>query len=217
MSTIPSTDYSQGVGTAPRASTLSETAASEDRFLTLLVAQMENQDPLNPLDNAQVTSQLAQINTVKGIESTNAALADLGARFEAMQLMQSSSLVGKQVRAPSDAVTLASGAAGKHHIELSADTNKVEVRIVDASGKAVRTESLGGKDAGTFEYQWDGKTDDGTAARDGKYRIEIVAENADAVALVDTRVRSVDRTLGGWALALDNDTHVALGDLRRID
>lgn len=83
--------------TASTSATSKNDAGSQDRFLTLLVTQMKNQDPLNPLDNAQVTSQLAQINTVKGIDKTNTTLADLATRLDAMQLMQSSALVGKTV------------------------------------------------------------------------------------------------------------------------
>src|SRR5436190_24386636 len=72
-------------------------AGSADRFLKLLVTQMQNQDPLNPMDNAQVTSQMAQINTVNGIETLNTTVSGLNAQFVQMQALQGAALVGHDV------------------------------------------------------------------------------------------------------------------------
>src|SRR5439155_26218822 len=85
------------VTSAPAPSAASDAAVTSDRFLKLLVAQMKNQDPLNPMDNAQVTSQMAQINTVTGIDKLNATVQGLSSQFVQLQAMQGASLVGRDV------------------------------------------------------------------------------------------------------------------------
>src|SRR3954470_18478219 len=75
----------------------SDAKATSERFLKLLVAQMQNQDPLSPMDNAQVTSQMAQINTVSGIEKLNTTVQGLSSQFIQLQAVQGASLVGRDV------------------------------------------------------------------------------------------------------------------------
>src|SRR5882672_589140 len=84
-------------------------ANASDRFLKLLVAQMQNQDPLNPMDNAQVTSQMAQINTVTGIEKLNTAVDGLSSQFAQLQAMQGASLVGRDVIVPGNKLDITDG------------------------------------------------------------------------------------------------------------
>src|SRR5438045_7853032 len=85
-----------GNGGAP-ATTATDDPGSSDRFLKLLVTQLQNQDPLNPMDNAQVTSQMAQINTVTGIDKLNTTVQGLSSQFVQLQAMQGASLVGRDV------------------------------------------------------------------------------------------------------------------------
>src|SRR5262245_54146433 len=88
-------------------------AANADRFLTMLVAQLKNQDPLNPLDNAQVTTQMAQISTVEGVNRLNSTLEQLAGAFGAAQPLQATSMVGRQVLVQGGALALgAEGARG---------------------------------------------------------------------------------------------------------
>lgn len=74
--------------------TTNDAASMQDRFLKLLVAQINNQDPLNPMDNAQMTTQMAQINTVNGIQQVNETLQGMASQFASMQVLQAASLVG---------------------------------------------------------------------------------------------------------------------------
>lgn len=145
-----------------------------DRFLALLVTQLKNQDPLNPLDNAQVTSQLAQLSTVTGINKLNDTLSGLVASFGASQYLQAASLVGHDVLVPGDQITLAGGkAAGGFSLPAAAE--QVVVAIVDASGQRLRALDLGSLAAGAQRFEWDGKTGAGAATKDGKYTIGISA------------------------------------------
>ena len=94
---------------------LGATSAADlsNQFMTLLVTQLRNQDPMNPMDNAQVTSQLAQLSTVDGINKMNDSLTALAAQFQASQALQGASLIGHQVLAQGSVLNLgSSGAAG---------------------------------------------------------------------------------------------------------
>ena len=138
-------------------------AGSADRFLKLLVAQMENQDPMNPMDNAQITSQMAQINTVTGIQTLNSTVQGLNTQFVQMQALQGAALVGREVTVAGNKLEVQGGSAtGGFDLAGTADTVKVEV--LDTSGRVVDTQQLGALEAGRHDFDWSAPT--GTA--DGK-------------------------------------------------
>jgi flagellar basal-body rod modification protein FlgD len=149
-------------------------AEAQDRFLTLLVTQLKNQDPLSPLDNAQVTSQLAQLSTVEGIDKLNASVAGLQSSYQNSQVLQSANLIGHGVLAPGKALTLSSGAA-VFGVELTEPADDVTVTIKDGSGNAVHKVDLGPRDIGTSPLSWDGVGDSGAKLPDGNYRLEVSA------------------------------------------
>src|SRR5690348_4104524 len=146
----------------------------QDRFLKLLVTQMKNQDPLNPLDNAQVTSQLAQISTVNGIEKLNTTIQAMASSFAAGQSLQAAGMIGKDVLVPASALSLAGGNA-LFGVDLKQPADQVKVSIYDASGRQVRTMDLGAQAAGSLALAWDGKGSDGAQAADGDYRVSVSA------------------------------------------
>lgn len=145
-----------------------------DRFLTLLVSQMKNQDPLNPLDNAQVTSQLAQINTVQGIDQLNSTLELMMGRANAAESLSAANVVGRAVLVPGDSLQLAKGVAPAG-FNLKEDADQVIVKVFDASGTLVHETALGKQDAGVHTIVWDGKTDAGATAADGNYTFKVEA------------------------------------------
>jgi flagellar basal-body rod modification protein FlgD len=155
----------------------SSVAGGEDRFLKLLVAQMQNQDPLNPMDNAQVTSQMAQINTVKGIETLNTTLSALLGGFNAAQPLQAASLVGHAVLAPGSSLTLQNGEAQGGAV-LAQSVDSLTVTIKDANGRQISTVDLGPQEAGMVRFAWDGSTDSGAAAANGMYQFSLSAQAA---------------------------------------
>lgn len=150
------------------------TTDASDRFLSLLVAQLRNQDPLNPLDNAQMTSQLAQINTVEGVNKLNATLQTLAASVSANQYLQAASLVGHDVVVAGKSLQLAGGhAQGGAMLQQAVDDLKVN--ITDASGQVVRQLDLGAQPAGIVTFNWDGRNASGTVLPDGAYSMSISA------------------------------------------
>jgi len=155
----------------------SPVAGSQDYFLKLLVAQMNNQDPLNPLDSAQMTSQLAQLNTVQGINNLATKLDSLLGDVNTSQSLQASSLVGHAVLAPGNTLALADGQA-VGGVELAGPVDHLTVTIKDANGAVIHTADLGKQDGGIVNFVWDGSTDAGTAATAGSYSFAVDAKLA---------------------------------------
>lgn len=201
------------------ASQASSAAQAQDRFMTLLVTQMKNQDPLNPLDNAQVTSQLAQLSTVTGIDKLNTTLEALQDSYRASQSLQAAGMIGHGVLVPGSAVALSGGRAALG-IELAEPADQVTVTIRDAVGNPVRSMELGGQDAGTVPLAWDGRTDAGAAAADGPYNFEVAAkrsgERVPATGLAFGEVISVSTSAQGVRLNIQGIGAASLADVRQI-
>lgn len=197
----------------------SETQEAADRFLTLLVTQLRNQDPLNPLDNAQVTTQLAQISTVSGINKLNDTVAALAASFAANQYLQAVGLVGHEVVVAGSQLALVDQTA-KFGVALAGPADKLTVTIKDAAGNVVRTLDLGAQQSGLQTFTWDGKNDAGGKAAPGQYTIEVkaTAKGADVAAdpLMIAKVTGVARTDTGAVLMLAGLGNVALTDVITI-
>ena len=188
----------------PATQSRSQIESAQDRFLKLLVTQLNNQDPLNPMDNAQVTTQMAQISTVTGIEKLNGTVGDMMSSFMAAQSIQAGSLIGHGVLGEGNSLVLeANGAIGGAELDQGAD--RVTVSITGPSGELVRTLELGAQRAGTITFSWDGATDAGTTAPQGVYQFEVKAlqqgKAVDAQTLGFGRVQSV--ALGAVGLQLE--------------
>jgi flagellar basal-body rod modification protein FlgD len=201
--------------TATSANTTQDAAATADRFLKLLVAQMKNQDPLNPMDNAQVTTQMAQINTVSGIEKLNSTVSGLNAQFDQLQSLQSAALVGRNVVVPGDKLA-ATGAwdSGERGgaFELASTADKVEVQILNANGSVVETQTLGKRNGGSYSFT--SKAPDGATFR-------VVASNGETkvatTTLTSARVQAVSMGgAGGVRLELSNGSTVSYTDVRSL-
>ncbi len=204
--------------TVPSASS-SPAAGSQDYFLKLLVAQMKNQDPLNPLDNAQVTSQLAQLNTVEGINKLATKLDALLGNNNAAQSLQAAALVGHSVMAPGTTLALQNGQA-VGGIELTGAVDHVTVTIKDASGRVVHTTDLGAQDAGVMNFVWDGSTDAGTAAAAGNYSFAVDAKAGSSKVVANTLstgvVTSVSPGADGASLLVGGLGTFAFSQIRQI-
>jgi flagellar basal-body rod modification protein FlgD len=174
-------------------------AGSADRFLKLLVTQLQNQDPLNPLDNAQLTSQLAQINTVNGISTLNTTVKSLSSQFTQLQALQGAALVGHDVTVTGNRLEVNGGeAAGGFELANAADAVKVEV--LDGSGRVVDTLLMGAETGGTHAFNWQAPTAaDGTAFT---FRVTATSgTNAVATAaLMRDRVMGVSSSSDGLVL-----------------
>jgi flagellar basal-body rod modification protein FlgD len=129
-------------------------AGSEDRFLKLLVAQMQNQDPLNPMDNAQVTSQMAQIQSVNGIEKLNRSVEGLGSQFAQMSALQGAALVGRDVIVPGNRLVTNDENLVQGGFELNGPADSVKVEVLNAGGRVIDTIDLNAQSAGRHGFEW---------------------------------------------------------------
>jgi flagellar basal-body rod modification protein FlgD len=195
------------------------TADTQDRFLSLLVAQMKNQDPLNPLDNAQVTSQMAQLSTVEGIENMSSSLAALAASMGANQMAQAAGLIGHGVLVPGNTVSPAQ-LQDVMGFELSRPADKVSLDILDAGGNVVRSLDLGPRESGVNVVAWDGMTGSGAAAPAGEYSFKVNAvqggQALSSTALNLGMVNSVSQNSQGVQLNLAGNKSVGYAEIRQI-
>jgi flagellar basal-body rod modification protein FlgD len=191
----------------------------QDRFMKLLVTQMQNQDPLNPMDNSQVTSQMAQLSTVSGIDKLNTAMGSLQSSYQASQSLAATSMIGRGVLAPGSGMTLSNGSA-VFGVDLPASADAVTVAIKDGSGKVVHTESIGAQAAGTVPLSWDGSLDGGGKAADGHYSFSVTATSAGKsiapTALSFATVGSVSTGTAGVKLNFTSGSSATMSDVRQI-
>jgi flagellar basal-body rod modification protein FlgD len=176
-------------------------AASSDRFLKLLVAQMQNQDPLNPMDNAQVTTQMAQISTVDGIGKLNTTVQSLNTQFVQMQALQGASLVGHDVTVAGNQFAFNSEGVASAGFELAGSADAVNVEVRNAAGVLVDTLALGAQPSGVQGFTWDAK---GVADPSG-YTFKVSARLGSAA--VESTPLMLDRVMavgvGGSSLTLE--------------
>ena len=218
MTTVNSAT-SAAQSSASSTSSAKSSADIQNQFLTMLVAQLQNQDPLNPLDNTEITNQLAQMSTVSGIEQLNTTLSSLVDSVGTAQALQASSLIGKAVLVPGSSLALSSSKAyGGATLASAAD--QVTVSILDSSGNEVQTLSLGAQDAGDVVFSWDGKTSSGTTAADGNYTFKVSAtrgtNKVTATALQFGTVSALVKTSDGYKLDLGSLGQYDFADVQQV-
>lgn len=212
MANTIDTSVTTGVNAAT-ASASSAKASDElsNNFMTLLVTQLQNQDPLNPMDNSEMTSQLAQINTVAGIEELNASMEVINDQINAGKAIQAAQMIGEGVLVPGDRVLVTTTEDGQtvttpFGYELNEPAADVTVTITNDAGEVINSYDLGPASAGVDSFQWDGVTADGTtAAADGAYKVTIEATGAEG--------KKVDVTALNYAIVCGVTPADANGDI----
>ncbi|MES1923790.1 flagellar hook assembly protein FlgD [Salinisphaera sp. T31B1] len=223
LGAVSQTSTTAAASAAANAGTGRQSSADmSEQFLTLLVAQMRNQDPLNPMDNAQMTSQIAQINTVSGINDLNDTLGAINGQIDTSQRLQASALIGRDVLVPGREIAVGkAGAATPFGMELPADAAQVTISISDAMGTLVHQSSYDDIPAGVQSFQWDGRDGSEQTVGEGTYRIDIQAVDSAGQA-IDVQPLSMGRVGGVVAgdgapkLDLGPRGMVPLDDIRQI-
>lgn len=177
----------------------------KDEFLNLLVAQLNNQNPLEPQGNGEFIAQLAQFSQVEGIQQLNASADSLLSGYQSSQALQASSLVGRTVIVPTDQAVVDTSESFKASLLLPTSSSNVFVNVTDSSGSAVARIDMGAQEAGNVSFIWDGKDSDGNIMAPGKYTFEAQASYEDGnkglYTMLPANVDSV--TLGGSELMLN--------------
>lgn len=131
------------------------------------------------MDNSQLTTQLAQINTLSGIEKLNTTLGSISGQITTSQSLQSSTLIGHGVMVNGGQILVGKGTTTPFGVELASASTGASATIKDASGNVIDTVDLGALSAGVHTFSWDGKLTDGSEAPDGKYSVAIAASNGN--------------------------------------
>ncbi len=189
--------------------------AAQDRFLKLLVAQLNNQDPMNPMDNAQMTSQMAQINTVTGIQQVNDTLKNMAEQFTAMQVLQGSNIVGHQVLIDGNTLSPDNGVA-RGAIDLAARAESVKLDILSPGGQVIDTLNLGALDAGRHTFDWDTSQYKGTGNPSFKVTATLGGKAIDNTTMTQATVVSVSSAGNGMQVQLQGRTAVPYSSVKAI-
>ncbi|HWU68780.1 MAG TPA: flagellar hook capping FlgD N-terminal domain-containing protein [Stenotrophobium sp.] len=166
----PSVLGSIGLATASSGQSSQPQQLSQDDFLKLMTAQLQNQDPLKPLDNSEFVSQMAQFSTVSGIQSLQNSFSSLSSSLSSSQSLQAASLVGHQVLVPSDTLALPATGTVQAAANLPA-SGDLKINITDAAGQVVRQMDLGAQSSGLAQVSWDGLDSTGRRLPAGAYTI----------------------------------------------
>jgi len=196
-----------GSSTANSASSLGTLGGTD--FITLMLAQLQNQDPTSPVDSNTFLTQLAQLSEVQGITSLNTNFSSLSSSLTSNQAMQASSLLGHQALVNSSTATIAAGAATvTGAVNVPQTTSQVTLSIANSSGAVVNQINLGAQSAGLANFSWNGTTSNGSQAPAGTYTLSAqyagaTSASAAATTLVNGTVESVSMGAGSTGLTLN--------------
>lgn len=209
-------------GTSKGLMTGAEQEMGREEFLKLLVAQLQNQDPLKPQDNAQFVAELAQFSNLEQTMGINDRLDALSMQNQGLQNSQIVSMVGKTATVRGSMVTAnGSGSPTPLSFNLEGNADKLSLTIADLNGKAIRTIDIGKKAAGLVRLTWDGRSDDGVVMPAGTYTVTVKATNDAGKAVSSTQettgtVKSVSFDKGYPVLQLSNGVSVPISDLLKV-
>ena len=204
--------------TAAAATPATKTLGEND-FLKLLTAQLQAQNPLNPMDSTNFTAQLAQFSSLEQLTSVNTNLKSMVTSQQTLQNTMASSLIGKKVNVSGNIVSL-NGKADLNYT-LSAAASNVTLSIYDANGAVVKTQDLTKISAGDNTFQWDGKDKNGNALPAGPYAFDVKAADSSGKAVTATPITAGTVTGVSFQnnvtyLTIDGKTQVRLGDIQEI-
>jgi len=194
----------------------------QEDFLKLMIAQLKNQDPVNPADNSEFLGQIAQFRMVSGIDEMGTSFEGISSNLYAAQAMQASQLVGKDVLTQSETATFISGELVEGMIESEEPATNARMLIHDLSGALMTSIDIGTVKAGAQRFAWNGQLGDGTQAPDGEYLItaeglvngELTAIPVSHFSQVESV--SVDRNNTNVSLHLANGSSVGVSQVREF-
>ena len=213
---VTNTTAVSGTSAATTANKSTSNADAQDRFLKLLVTQMQNQDPLNPMDNAQVTSQMAQINTVTGIEKLNTTMASMSTSMASMQMLQGSSLVGHGVLIDGNKLFPNSEGKASAGYDLAAAATSVRIDVLNSSGTVIDSFTQTGKSAGRQSFDWTAPS--GVSTSGLTFQVTATSNNKPVTAtpLIGAAVSAVNTSNGSLNLELANGMTVPYSQVKAI-
>jgi flagellar basal-body rod modification protein FlgD len=217
---IASAAAAAGIASAPAGKHKTASDLDVSDFLTLMTAQLQNQDPLKPLDSTAFVAQLAQFGTVSGVQNMQTSLSALSSALQSSQMLTGASLVGHSILAAASSAQYSSGSINGQ-VTVPEGASRVTLTISDSSGQAVRHIVMD-PGAGEQGFTWDGKADSGAQLGAGQYKFEAIsssgATNESLATYLDGTVRSVSLDASGTGLTVNTAElgAISLGSVREI-
>lgn len=193
----------------------------KDDFLTLLVAQLQHQDPLNPSESTEFTAQLAQFSSLEQLQNIDATLTGFEVYQSTLNNIESSGFIGKTVTAAGSMFGVNAGEADPVQFELANDADSVYVQIYDNFGNFVTDIQAGALQAGDQQVSWNAENANGDPVEDGIYSFTVMAMNTDGDIVNSTSyttgtVTGIDYKTGATNLLI-NDHEVPISSVIRIE
>jgi len=210
------------IGLTKQTQTKSSDTLGQSDFLKLMTTQLNNQDPMKPMEGGEFFSQISQFSSVAGIEELNKTFTKVADSMFSGQALQASSLVGRTVMVESSSGKLVQGASIEGSVSLPSSADGLHLSILKPSGEVVKSIDLGAQQRGTAEFNWDGTLSDGSMASPGTYIVKADArfgrETFAQETWIKERIDSV--TLGdglkGIKLNMSSDNEITLNQVKKI-
>lgn len=200
----------------------SGSATDKNMFMNLLLAQLRNQDPLNPTDQRDFVAQLAQFSTLEGVQNLNTTVQDIGSMYRSSQALQATALVGREVLSKGGTAYLEAGGSIAGMIAEGQASGDLVMTVKNASGAVVATRDLGNVGDAATPFEWDGLDDSGNSLPAGNYQIAIEGmasgKNSALITSVFNRVNSVSivDNEGGMVLNLNGIGQIASSAIQEV-
>ncbi|MCL7944882.1 flagellar hook assembly protein FlgD [Marinobacter sp. ATCH36] len=194
----------------------------KNEFMELMIAQLKNQNPLEPQDNGEFISQLAQFSSLEEMQGLSGSVDDVASQFRSTQALQASAMVGRSVLAPSSVGILGAEGEISGNVQVPASTSGLRISIENQAGERVRQIDMGSQQAGVTGFSWDGKDGNGNSLPPGPYKVVAEASTPDGPeqlgTMLSANVDSVSLGKGGnITLNLAGMGSIALSEVEQIN
>ncbi len=194
----------------------------KNEFMELMIAQLKNQNPLEPQENGEFISQLAQFSSLEEMQGLSQSVDDVAGQFGSTQALQASAMVGRIVLAPSSVGILGADGELTGNVEVPNSTGSLRISIENQAGERVRQVDMGAQQAGVTGFSWDGKDGNGNSLPPGPYKVVAEASTPDGPeqlgTMLSANVDSVSLGKGGnITLNLAGMGSIALSDVEQIN
>jgi flagellar basal-body rod modification protein FlgD len=201
-------------------------AANKNTFLTLLVAQLTHQDPLNPAEDTEFISQLAQFSSLEQLQGINESIGGLSTTMNQSMMLSATSFIGKDILAAGNQITKVADTDGTVYttdlvFTVDSAIQQGQINIFDSNGTLVYSGAISGRNAGTYTFQWDGANTSGKTVADGIYTAAVSCQDADGRSVLASTqcvgsVVGVENIKGTYNLILTGGRTVNFMDVTEV-
>lgn len=193
----------------------------QEDFMTILVAQLTHQDPLSPMEDQDMTSQLAEFSSLEQLTSINTGISGLSQSMAQSDMLSAVSFIGKEIKAEGYRVSINEGNVSTIYYGFGEPVSSIFMNIYDSDGGIIRTVELGSKQAGSYQYEWDGKNEDGEDMPDGTYSVGILGTDVDGGSVmvqteISGKVDAVVNEGGTQYLRLSDGRYLSFMNVKEI-